>query len=296
MTVVTQSLYLRLRCQMRESRARKGIGVEVCVEDGDIVDYLNNLYELGHHSHVGEKVVAALLFETPGLAARVPRTLRALKGFRRLAPHRSRRPFPRAMWMGLACELCAAGHVQMAVWICVGLSAYLRPGENMALRKCDAVRPALGMTNHWSVIIAPSDVGLPSKTGDTDDSVILDSDWIVPWIGDVLACLTQGDPLSPLWNFTYAELSKEAQRVAHRFGVSLVLHQLRGSGASDDRLRRTRPLEEVQKRGRWRAYRSVTRYERAGRVGQAANEFSSSLSAFLVTCESVVGVVILGLA
>ncbi len=47
----------------------------------------------------------------------------------------------------------------------------------------------------------------------------------------------------------------------------LVPYSLRHAGASKDALCKIRTLREIQKRGRWRAHRSITRYEQGGRVG-----------------------------
>ena len=64
-------------------------------------------------------------------------------------------------------------------------------------------------------------------------------------------------------------MSKKFLRAATKVGLKnmgLVLYSLRHGGASDDTLRKARPLNEVKKRGRWRADSSVRRYEKKGSV------------------------------
>eukprot|EP00971_Amphidinium_carterae_P007934 157143-Amphidinium_carterae.1 len=46
---------------------------------------------------------------------------------------------------------------------------------------------------------------------------------------------------------------------------------MRHSGASWDALTKSRSLQAIQKRGRWRAASSVSRYEKAGRVAVLFN-------------------------
>ena len=64
-----------------------------------LLDYLDVLLEEGNECGDAEKVVAAVkhhMFSVPGASA-MPRVTRALKGFRKARPPRSRAPIPRAV-------------------------------------------------------------------------------------------------------------------------------------------------------------------------------------------------------
>ena len=74
-----------------------------------------NVYFLeGHPPAKGETTLAALMWKFPSYgrfeAKRLARSWRAMKGWRRRAPARSRRPNVLAMWAALAIEMCKSGH------------------------------------------------------------------------------------------------------------------------------------------------------------------------------------------
>ena len=48
--------------------------------------------------------------------------------------------------------------------------------------------------------------------------------------------------------------------------IGLTMYQTRHSGASSDRVRGVRTLQEVQTRGQWKAFSSVTRYDKSSRL------------------------------
>ena len=79
----------------------------------------------------------------------------------------------------------------------------------------------------------------------------------------------------PLWSFSCADLLLFWRRARDQLKVTgYVPHQLRHRGPSHDRAQQLRSLESIQKRGRWKQLRSVTRYESAGRVAQEAMKLS----------------------
>lgn len=55
------------------------------------------------------------------------------------------------------------------------------------------------------------------------------------------------------------------------------VHQLRHGGASHDFATRSRTLEEVRRRGRWRSWASVRRYEKEPRVAQMLHRLPGPL-------------------
>lgn len=193
------------------------------------------------------------------------RSHRALKGWRRLEPPRSRIGVTIFVVSAVAAELIRRRRPDMAVWIMISHLGYLRPSSNMALRRRCLVTPKAGACDFWSLLLNSWEYKLVSKPGTTDDAVLLDGTdyaWLAPKYREMI----QGDPNEKLWTFTYFGLVKEILAAASAIGINLVPYQLRHSGSSWERLRNERSLQEVQTRGRWRSFASVTRYEKVSRL------------------------------
>ena len=164
----------------------------------------------------------------------------------------------------------------MAYWTLIAFGAYLRPGEALRLRGVDLSPPVPPTTTYWTLLVCPEDLGTPSKVGEFDDAVVWDHSvlqWLTPFFRDMTrredACI---------WDFTYAQLVREFARTTAELGIrDLVPYSLRHSGASHDALVKVRPLLAIQKRGRWRCYKSVARYEKAGRVTVEFNKLPCRL-------------------
>lgn len=66
-----------------------------------------------------------------------------------------------------------------------------------------------------------------------------------------------------MWSFDYSDYLEMFRKVRSSVGEELLVpYQRRHSGASIDRAERHRSFSEVQKRGRWMASGSVSRYEK----------------------------------
>ena len=151
------------------------------IADLALCPYGNDLYARGHHKSSFERAVAAFLFHLPEFGRMgsqgLPRTYRALRGFRFRCPGRSRKPHPCAFWQVLAVDIAERGHVMMAVWVLLAFQAYLRPGECMSLQRRDLVPPSASVNNFWALLIFPSERSQRSKIGEADNSILLDSTW-----------------------------------------------------------------------------------------------------------------------
>ncbi|CAE8588770.1 unnamed protein product [Polarella glacialis] len=237
-------------------------------EDVDMimVKWFHREFEQGEDLSKGEKAFAAWQAIFPEFSKfgkrKLPRSHRALKGWRKLAPPRSRKPSPFQVVAAHAVRLAARGKHHMALWVLVGFIAYLRPSENMKLKKRDLVKPRQGVTQFWGLLLCSSDSHLQSKNGASDESVMMDNKSI-EWIGDALAALAEGKGSEALWPFTYPELTAELRACSKDLGVKMVPYQLRHAGPSWDRTKNFRSLADIQKRGRWKSFKSVTRYEKA---------------------------------
>ena len=109
-----------------------------------------------------------LHFSRKGRGA-LPRTLRALAGWRK-------KFLSRSQVQAVACHLSQRGFVLMAVLALLLLvDAYLRPCDAFPLRAGQLLPPAVGVPQHWALLLQPSEAGRVGKTGETDDTVIFDS-------------------------------------------------------------------------------------------------------------------------
>ena len=80
------------------------------------------------------------------------------------------------------------GEVAAAVATVLAFTAYLRPGEPVALKTDDLVRPT--GRGCYALNLHPSARGCSSKTGDTDESLMLDAPYD-RWLGPAL-CSRRG--------------------------------------------------------------------------------------------------------
>ena len=74
--------------------------------DSQLVEYFNLRYNGGEGSHVGDYILAALMDRFPSFSKyghrKIPRSWRALSGWRKLCPARSRLAYPLQVWCGIS--------------------------------------------------------------------------------------------------------------------------------------------------------------------------------------------------
>lgn len=175
---------------------------------------------------------------------------------------------------------------------------YLRPGEAHGLRVADVAAPVAGLQTaggHWSFTVRPWDSGMPSKTGAFDDTVVMDRPDRV-FLGNYLALLKQGKPASEklFTGVTVESFNRAFRAAAAELGLDLVPYQARHGGATHDRWDRTRSLEEVRKRGRWRSEQSTRRYEKHGKLQGKLGALPPATLAHLVWCAKNVDALLSG--
>lgn len=84
---------------------RPGFPISPLDADPLLADFLDLLYLDGKSASEGEKTVAALEFHQIALKGHLPRSKRALRGWRKAVPPSSRLPMPRPVMFGLAMNL-----------------------------------------------------------------------------------------------------------------------------------------------------------------------------------------------
>ncbi|CAK0826627.1 unnamed protein product, partial [Prorocentrum cordatum] len=139
------------------------------------------------------------------------------------------------------------------------LLCYLGPSKLLGVKGGHFVASVGGVSRHWSRLLAPEELGIPTKVGAVNDGLQLgtmEPKWLdVVWRGLSAAPATQR-----VCPFSYQDLSADVQTVSVTRGWRLVPYQHRHDKASHDRQRQLRGLPEVMMRDQGRKFKSVTRY------------------------------------
>ena len=263
--------------------------VEDSEVDAELVRYFNDRFAAGKPAHEGEVCLAALMHFLPQYSkvgdSKLPRAWRALKGWRRRAPSRSRLAYPLQVWAAICWALCLGGHWSMAVYVLWLLTTYNRPSEPLSVLRRDLNRPMAQVCQDWTVLLWPAERDGRSKVLGSDDSLSL-STRIIPWFTQVVEALADGPDAEPIFNFNYADFVKEFTRARRKLRIKkLVPYQCRHSGASVDLCNNYRSVAEVKARGRWGSEKSMMRYNRAAKLAASMKVFDQRQLAFFAAAE-----------
>ncbi|CAK0807139.1 unnamed protein product [Prorocentrum cordatum] len=100
----------------------------------------------------------------------------------------------------------------MGLAVMNGVSCYLRPSELLDLTSDNLVAPTSPVSRYWSLLLHPSEEEKRSKTGDADDSPIIDSAYMLSWVHDLLQVLKEKG--GRLWSVDYLTFLAEFKTVA----------------------------------------------------------------------------------
>ncbi|CAK0895306.1 unnamed protein product, partial [Prorocentrum cordatum] len=210
-----------------------------------------------------------------GCPAAPTRARHALRGFRQLAPGRSRAPLPFVALMAMIGAALSQGLTDLGLALFVCFIGYLRPSELIKLKGPQLVAPVAGSaTRHWMLLLSPAEENVGSKTREFDESVALDWDIIeeiAPRLDELKRRAGQGN----LWNFTQLQFAEHFRTLAELSGVSVLRphpYCLCHGGASYDSLTKRRTPEQIKRHGRWKADASVSRYSKHARVANEATK------------------------
>ncbi|CAK9013540.1 unnamed protein product [Durusdinium trenchii] len=94
--------------------------------------FLNNIFEQGVELHEGSKFVAAVKDAFPefGHKSALPRMVRALQGWTKIDPQKTRPPLPWELVAGIAMKMRARRRQRAALAVLTMFSAYLRRGDS----------------------------------------------------------------------------------------------------------------------------------------------------------------------
>ena len=257
--------------------------------DVSLVEMANLLFSQGHSPYRGETLLAALMHRDAGFGRfgnrHVPRFHRALKGWRRRVPPRSRDPHSWAVWAMVMWGFCRRNEYLQAIYIGFLVIGYFRPSEALTLQRRDVQRPVRGVSKRWHALLFPEDRPLRSKVYAANDSVELSSRFAT-WWDRVLEVLVPGDPCSLLFPFGYQTFLKTWHQVMKELPLRMVPYEARHSGPSIDSALGLRTRKEVQEQGRWSSDKSVLRYERKARLTMSLNKLTPAWRNYAETCES----------
>ena len=118
--------WLRHAAQARHLRL-----VEDDEVDASLTHWANDSFLVGNGANKGEKLLASVMHQLPQFgkfgSRKLPRFHRALKGWRRRTPPRSRNPHSWPIWAMIIWEFCRAGEWLMGLYTFFMVAGYFRP-------------------------------------------------------------------------------------------------------------------------------------------------------------------------
>jgi hypothetical protein len=254
--------------------------------DKSLSQWMNRTFAVGHRPWQGEKALAALLAFTPTLVTTgMPRSWRALKGWRKLSPGCSKRPRVYAIWAALATDLARRLHWRMAIGSLIALALYLRIKELVGANCGQLIAPTRQGLENWCLRLHPQEANVRSKVGLFDENLEFASPhakFLVP----ALKWLQAQPPDTSILGCSSLDYVREMKTSARRLGMSdLVASEARHSGASIDVAKKFKTLEQCQKLGRWQSLKSMRRYEKAGELARSWTSLSQEQRDHFEECE-----------
>lgn len=196
----------------------------------------------------------------------LPNTKQALGGWKNQRPGSMRLPVPEEVVFDFVQYFVNENLLNMAMAILLQTHCYLRPSECLSLTRQHVCFPATGRYSKWGLIIAPQELGVRTKTGHFEDSVVIGDHPETGWIAGLFAIFMRhvsGDLFPGLTLHQYETKLAQAERVLLYPAKCVTPHVFRHTGPSNDFYHQRRDLNAIQKRGRWRAKASVRRYEKS---------------------------------
>ena len=173
----------------------------------------------------------------------------------------------------------------IAAW--TGAHAYLRPGELARLLFRWISMGSGSVQHHAALLLHPAEGSRASKTGEYDETVVVDDPVIVAALGRLKKIRPPNAPLIMHQPDDFWRLFREAVswlRIDKVLGPQ-VPYVLRRTGASSDAWSKARDLATIQSRGRWKTPGSVRRYAKGGRVAHQLSLCTDRLVRYGEQCE-----------
>lgn len=213
-----------------------------------VVDYLESLYMSGEDLSVANYTMAAIVFSVPWLKnqAALPEALQSMKGWRKLCPRRSRMPLPFEAVCLVVQKAVQEQRVEIGLVLLLSFFLYLRPMEAFRLRVKDIVKPVKrggSSYGHYSFLLHPMEMGVPSKTLQWDEALVLDLDhqkFLGPALNKWLN-LSKRSKESLAFSVTPEQVNNYMEKTWGPLGLEGLgrphMYRLRHGGASHDAMR-----------------------------------------------------------
>ncbi|CAE7904113.1 GDCSH [Symbiodinium microadriaticum] len=106
----------------------------------------------------------------------LPFAKQAMKGWRARFPAKSRTGVDLRLWDLVALHCFRLGFIDSAAAILIQGDSYLRPNEVLSIRRDCVVPPSSStLSEIWGVVICPFEEGVPTKSGEFDDTILFDT-------------------------------------------------------------------------------------------------------------------------
>lgn len=237
--------------------------------DAKVVQYMTYMHEKeGAEPRVGAYLIYGLQLLKCDIPKShfLPSAKESLASWRKLRPGAMQLPVAEEILFDVGLHI-AERRLDIFLLMLLQYDCCLRPSEAIYLRKDHVVPPSGGRFTKWAIIVNLGELGERSKTGTSDDSLVVGDLRERKWMNRVMSHLyhTADDRLFPRVDLaTYERHLREACVQLQYTAVIVLPHIIRHSSASNDAFFKRRDLRAIQKRGRWASKASVNRYEKHG--------------------------------
>ena len=254
------------------------------------LDYLDEMFVAGGGHDDGSKTWAGLLHLIPQLKDEVSlcsRVKKALSGWAKRAPAGSRAPTAEVVVMALVGDMIGRKRLVEALNCLLQFLTCRRPGEIDALLVSQLIPPspvAAGRLKEvWGVLLHPQQNNVPGKTGEFDESILLnDPEWnfMNPHWMALVANRPPSDPLFPAEGLVISQCFQNSVENLNLQSENLVRYGLRHAGASNDLLSGKRTREEVKARAGWKTDSSMSRYTKETHALKALHRIPAQVTEY----------------
>ena len=266
--------------------------------DAELVVYMDVLFKQGKSLSQCSHLLAGVKFSRSDVArlADLVRCCRGLRGWQKLEPLQGRLGFPFMMAAAIANRLVSKSMWRHALRTMVSFALYPRPKDIDHVRWQELVAPG-SVSKSWVVILNVSERAVRSKTGASDESLMIDTPRFASWLGRALVQDRKPEEKDTDPIFGQADYGKQFSLVCKELGfIELGIscqYQLRHGGASTESVEGTRSSVDIMRRLRVTATKTFKRYENGGRLSEVAARLPESMLNHCEECESKISNILL---
>ena len=145
----------------------------------------------------------------------------------------------------------------------------------------------------WGVLLCPEEWQKPSKTGQFDDTLILDGPDYA-WLQNLMPGLRGNGGEELVFNLSVTQLNALWRRAVVLAGVKeldQVPYHMRHTGVSHELVTGRRSLAECKRRGRWGSDKSLRRFAKGGRLGEQLARHPPCIREHCSDCHALIGAI-----